>query len=478
MTQTSILWNGVVTGDATLAPYDKELFNTYMMGMHVEDTESLYVIPGYLNDLEVVENGSRGATLKAGAAVFGEYLYIIDADISFACAPPASGNFRYDLIVLEIDRNAQTVRAKLIKGSDTTNVYNLTDPVLTMNQQPLARLFVSDDYTLIEEKHIYDVRQFAITNFSIGRYGNYKDNLVVNGEWLAFSSSDGSEPPEMWNRDTSYAASTWQWFTSAFVPAVPAARGGWLRVSESIMYQDFNYNSIDLEGQAVITVKGSIYDLSVSTGATPTISLAVQNDDVNYTIIRTQEFPKINPAAAYQFQFTVAYDNNEDVGFRLLLESQGDWSLFGPVIVVPGYHPGPLRAFSEMIPFNEPIPDSNWTATAKSTGTTAADGVTWGTSQKILLGTRALILKLRANDSGSAAGTPYLLIQHISTGVIYGIVYLQGLPNDTPRESRCIVPINSFGTELVSTAGRWNIGVSATGAGTLDATVEIIGIIT
>lgn len=474
MTEISLLWNGIITGDATLAPYDKELFNTYLAGIHVDSLDQVYVVPGYLNDLEVVENGSLGFSVKSGGALFGEYVYINSADLSFSVDAPEDGSFRYDLVVLDIDRPKQKVRIKLLKGSDTTSYLTLADPPVTSNQSIIARLYVDSVNAMLEEQYIYDQRRFAHNNFTINRYGGFLGNLVRNSEFMAFSSADGSRPPDMWRAyyDASPAAATFDRIVVSYLETFK--RGTWIRIDgidNAGFSQDFEYNDVRFNDKLTLTVKGVVALLDA--GSTVTITLASQNGGLEQTILRSQTFEKI-PAEEFHYQFTIPYDASEVNGFRLIFTGTDQYIAIGPVVVVPGYHPGPFRPFNEIIPFEEPVTDAAWSATAKSTGATTIN-FSADFNGAIVPFTRAVIVKLRANDSGSLAGGPNLVAQ--GTVANYGAVYLAGVANDIPREISCVVPIIQNLTISKAIYGQMGLFVNASGAGTLDATVEIIGIV-
>lgn len=87
MTEKSYLWDGTVTGDASLAPYNAQEFNIWMFSTFLSNnlTEG-YVIPGYLDDLWVrgAGEGNYGVIVNAGAACFNNFLYILDEAVSLS----------------------------------------------------------------------------------------------------------------------------------------------------------------------------------------------------------------------------------------------------------------------------------------------------------------------------------------------------------------------------------------------------------
>lgn len=477
MTQRSLLWNGTVAGDAVLAPYDKVLFNTYMAGLHVDDQGGAYVIPGYLNDLEIVENGSLGFSVLSGAAVFGDYIYINDATLSFSVSPAATGNFRYDLLVLEKDSSTQKVRLKVVAGSDTASYATLSDPPITTNQHILARFYIEGAASILDETYILDQRTFAYNNYASSRYGGFQGNLIRNSEFLARSSADGSRPPDMWYTYGFNSPSPGDWSGhSAFIDILP--RGIWVRYDgqdNTGMAQDFEYNDVRLNDKVVLTVKGRVF--LIDPASSPSITVALRRYD-NGEIIRSQTFKNLDVYTEAIYQFTVPYE--EEHKFTLSITAVNGYAGIGPVIVVPGYHPGPFRFFRETVLFNEPMYGTGWNATAKSTGTTTISIGTTFSAYLADTAIKAIILKLKGNDSGSAAGSPYMAAEGYANpyNAYYCIVELTSVNNDSPRESVGVVPVNQNLTDADELGGQFRILVSASGAGTFDATAAIIGIMT
>ena len=474
MTELSLLWNGTVTGDATLAPYDKTLFNTYMAGLHVDSLTQAYVIPGYLNDLEVVENGSLGFSVLSGAAIFGEYVYINDNTLNFSLEPAATGYFRYDVLVVEKNASTQKVRLKVIKGSDTTSYLTLTDPILTADQSIIARFYIDSNYATLGETYIYDQRHFAYNNYAVARYGGFLGNLIRNSEFMGFSSSDGSMPPDMWEPygDSSPAASTFERF--GYVTML-LLRSTWIRmdgIDNSGFSQDFEYNDIRFNDPVTLTVKGKLAILNGTQDITITVALLTQANE----IIRSQTFEKGPVVTPIEYEFTVNYTGENQ--FKIAVYGTGQYQAVGPIIVVPGYHPGPFRFFNEMIPFNEPVTDASWSSTAKSSSTTTIS-LNTDFGAVIWPYTKAVLLKLRANDSGSAAVAPFISAIGYASPYSnnYCTVDLSGVNNDSPREAFGIVPVNQNLSNAKLTYGQFRITLTASGALALDATAEIVGIV-
>lgn len=126
MTESSRFWNGIVTGDATEAPYnaDTEFANYTKRAIgstranagvvHGTNSESAQLPP-----LQVTENSPAGMSilLNIGAALVNGSQYDNDAALTVAIAANASGNPRIDTIVLRKSWAAQEVRAAILQGT-------------------------------------------------------------------------------------------------------------------------------------------------------------------------------------------------------------------------------------------------------------------------------------------------------------------------------------------------------------------------
>jgi hypothetical protein len=152
MTEKSLPWDGVVTGDAlTYAPLDQEEWAAAwgaMFGSGFSGAENNGVLDEYLNELAVTGASSPVAVDTGGALVHGT-LYLNSASVSITVASP-SANTRTDRIVLRKSWSAKTVRAVLLQnGSEGTG----TPPALTQTDEttweiPLATLSITTGGTV------------------------------------------------------------------------------------------------------------------------------------------------------------------------------------------------------------------------------------------------------------------------------------------------------------------------------------------
>lgn len=466
MTETSYLWDGIVTGDATLAPYDKDEFNRYVAGMHTADSDDAVVIPGYLNDLDVLWTGGLSVSVDTGAALIQNYMYVNDSAVSLAVSTIESGYFRYDYVVLELDTLNQKVRLKIVEGTAVNVHTDLEYPGLTQTdaiwQSPLASIYVYNA-SVVYYYDIHDERTFAYTAYTRSKYD--RENLLKNSEFMILNS-DGSVP--CWTGTT----------VTADTRAYDMKRGQTVYFNGAHLYQYVNTQAPIKQGE-MYYLKGTINDVTgdsatqiVVAGLTTLTGTGVEN-------ITYRWYRRIEAGTEVEVLIPLKIDTTSRIyGFRIdFYPSTGDVA-FGQFVLVKGYHPGPYRLISETILLDDVITDAAWSDTAKSTSTTTID-FTADFSGLVMPGTKAVILRMRARDSGSAGGAPYLraIGYNASYTNEYGRVELQGVTNDVYREVQCIVPVNQAIYDAQDNTPQLRLDVVATGAGTLDATVEVVGVI-
>lgn len=482
MTEKSYVWDGVITGDATLAPYTKETFNKYAHLSLLSSSIKNYVVPAYLNDLKVAPAGSYLMAVKigSGAAVFNNYVYELDSDTSLSIIRPTSGYRRIDYVILRLysdpsDSRYQTVRLAILQGAETSTAYPVA-PTLTQNtalwEVALAQVVVDDPaiYTYIPEGNVHDLREFAITDKSKAMYdGTY--NLVKNSEFMAYTGGGSvSLYPEHW-----FAGGFTTLGAGTRLPSM--MRGQSMAVTGGTLAQ---YIAVD-RGTKTFTVRATINRFSATT-------IILQVFGIRSTGVTTTKYIKRNISydpggttypEATDYKETFTFEEDDIDYLYLTIPVVGGPAYIGQVIIVPGYHPGPYREFHETIPFRTAITDAAWSSTAKSSGTTTIS-LSASFSGVVLPGTHAVMLRVRGRDSGSAAGTPSLSIQGYAApfNTYYGSLLIGGVTNDVWREMQIIVPVWNPLWYAGSSVPQFRAVVVSTGAATFDATLEIVGIIT
>lgn len=142
MAESSAVWDGTATGDATVAPYDAGTeFASYVRGWaRLDDISSNFggVIAGALNALAVTAAGSVSpASVNTGRAINIGTWYENTAAVSVTIPTP-SVSTRVDRIVLRKDWTLQTVRVTRIAGVEGGGTPALVQSLGTTWDMPLA----------------------------------------------------------------------------------------------------------------------------------------------------------------------------------------------------------------------------------------------------------------------------------------------------------------------------------------------------
>lgn len=474
MTEKSYFWDGTVTGDSSLAPYNAEEFNTWILSSFLSiNGDEAYVIPGYLDDLEVISSGlsSHGIIIKSGAACFDNYVYISDESINIPITRASTGNKRRDMVVLRVNLTDEEVRVAVVAGSEATpDTYPALTRTANIYEVALAALTVDSTFTYVAPYYVHDRRKFIFNVFGQSEYTGFTPNLLRNSEWLSFSGDPVANVPfEEWTYDDISLVAVERTATTqgsgrgdyahAFSYITNVEQ--WIQTSGHTftLKAVLNYTTIDI-AQTVIGLRAYR-----KTGDESSVNKAV------YVYGPTADESEI--------LFTVTFPEDDIEKLYVYITDQNSDVLISQIIVVPGYYPGGYRPIPETLMFKRAVADAAWTATAKSTGTTTIDLVT-GFNTVIKNYTKAVILRLRARDSASAAAAScYLRARGYAApfNAVYGTIELGGVPNDVWRETTAIVPVDQIYWGTGAAGAQFRLDVVATGAGTLDATVEVVGII-
>lgn len=208
MSETSRPWSGRVSegasGDA--GPFSSTQWQQMYARMIGTGAENVNrgVIRGVLSELEVIANTPADTTVivEPGSALVQGIFYLNDANKSVSIAANASGSVRIDIIVLEADYTAQTVRIAVVQGTPAAGVPNLTQTAGTLWQIPLAYLTLASGYVSIANSVITDMRHYAnipsavgvdVTNSSGATFeqGNVVIWLPAGGQAIDDSTTEG-----------------------------------------------------------------------------------------------------------------------------------------------------------------------------------------------------------------------------------------------------------------------------------------------
>jgi hypothetical protein len=125
MTQKSYYWDGTVTGDASLAPYQPVQYHDNWKILFTETDDDGY-IDNYLNEL-LPTLGDQQVSVASGAALVNGWYYENTDVVQFDIDTPVS-NPRIDRIVVRLSTLGQTARLTKIVGTEAASP---TAPALT-----------------------------------------------------------------------------------------------------------------------------------------------------------------------------------------------------------------------------------------------------------------------------------------------------------------------------------------------------------
>lgn len=416
-----------------------------------------YIIPTYFDtySLEVAPSATNGTvTVSPGAAVCYQRFYTSDADVDILLDSSAANN-RIDRIVLR-NNASNAIRLTVIKGTEAASP---AIPALTYGDVPIAWVWIPAGWnaatTVVADTDVHDDRIFS--DVGISADSSPRTNLLYNPEFMAYSGGTaGTLPPEGWRITVAPATDI-----TSITPLTKQLRGWSVRIRANAgqgMETSLRLNSVKVP-QDMFTLRGC---LSVTSG-----SALITVDGT----VAKEFFPLAAGSTPFYFAIRVPITNNTTT-ITVEANSAGSNFTLGQMAFCAGYL-APFSQKHEIIMLDQALTDAGWTATAKSTSTPT---LTLNTSFGNLVpkGARGLIVRLRCNDSGSAAGSASLYASnYLDSTAILSRVRVDGLPNDSVREAVGYLPIfQSSGLSNI------RIGCEATGVGTLDATVEIIGIIT
>lgn len=141
MTEKSYPWDGLVTGDASLAPYVGDVWSDMWRKLFTSDRTLQGFIDNYANEL-VGSGAVSPVVISTGAAIVDGKFYENDAAVAVVIPTPA-GATRIDRIVLRKDFAGQTVRITRIAGVEGGGAPALTQTDGTTWDVPLYRVSIT-----------------------------------------------------------------------------------------------------------------------------------------------------------------------------------------------------------------------------------------------------------------------------------------------------------------------------------------------
>jgi hypothetical protein len=449
------------TTDVWGAPYSANEYADIYSKLLGSNAAKGYVLPSYNNDLKIQANSpaAMNVIVKSGAASVRGRIYENTSDVTITIATADVTDPRIDRIVLRYTDSLQTIELAVVAG---TAAATPSLPALTQTaaiyEVDIAYVWVAASAVSIADTEIHDVRVFA-PNFEalLNVFGQH--NLIQNSEFMAISAIGATTAPDRW--DTVSSGPT---LTLVTKPS-QMSRGRAVRMTAGGAGRGMS-QTFHVKASTMYTIKvliqvtaGDVGNFSVTTNAAAPATISRNIRRTGSYIEHTIYYSTEADATLMTVSFTCV--NNTDVVD------------VGQALAQVGYFAGPYRPFRETIMYSAPLTDSSWTATAKSTGSTSA--ILTSTFQStIMAGTRAVIAKIEANDSGSAASTAEFAIRDADATVSDATrIYLRGVPNDIKRAQQCTVSLPTIG---ITTNPSVQFDVVASGVGTLDATAQILGI--
>lgn len=174
MSETSRFWTG---RSSEGSPGDSGSYSATQLAQfianginHGMENANRGVMRGVLEELEVTPNSPADTTVivEPGAAFVQGIFYLNDADKSLSIASNASGSTRIDVVILEADYTAQTVRLDVVQGTPGAGLPSLTQSAGTIWQIPLAYLTLASGFTSIAASAITDMRYYANIPDAVG----------------------------------------------------------------------------------------------------------------------------------------------------------------------------------------------------------------------------------------------------------------------------------------------------------------------
>lgn len=240
MGERSYVWDNVLVGDATTAPYSSSEW-AEQQGFLAGASKANYGVidgtgDGTNNPLVVLASSpaSKIIHLKAGAALCNGRLYINDADLPFTVQDNASGNARVDMLVIRRDTVAQTARAVLKQGTPAATP---VPPTLTQNSTtweiPLAVIDVANGFSTISQNNIRNIE-----NMIGGEANDYYDDVLNNsgvrletGDVVVWDFSAVNAVKRTTTPNDSNIAGIWKGSTAAAGRGRVQRRGwGWIKI--------------------------------------------------------------------------------------------------------------------------------------------------------------------------------------------------------------------------------------------------------
>jgi hypothetical protein len=205
MTEKSYYWDGIVTGDATLAPYNELVYHENWYKLFSRKNNG-GIVDDYLNELEVV-GVSGGVQVASGAALVDGWFYENDSALTIEIPTPTA-NPRIDVISIRMDFVTQTVRATRIAGTEAASP---SAPAITQDHGVIwdiklanVQIGIGGAITITDERSICNtplsqndaselIESVTTTglaaNFTFENIPQIYRDLIIVGQWRGTAAS-------------------------------------------------------------------------------------------------------------------------------------------------------------------------------------------------------------------------------------------------------------------------------------------------
>lgn len=292
MSETSRFWDGLVTGDATEAPYDAntEFANYIRQTVGVGNTRANSgVVIGtgsestQLEGLQVTPNSPAGMSvlLNIGTAINHGTTYLNDSALTLSIAANGSGNARIDTIVLRKSWVGQTVRAAVLQGTPavTPVAPTLTQVDGTTWEIPIADVNVANGAVSITAANILQRAAFAnaADGVYLDRILNNTGVIKLTGDPVAFDPTTTRAVRLPATAQDPRMAGVWQGRTAAGGYGRVLNRGiGYVRTLAAVTVGQWGYQSISGNNAYTATderlIGSTCIFLETTTGAGPALA--------------------------------------------------------------------------------------------------------------------------------------------------------------------------------------------------------------
>jgi len=434
---TSYFHNGTSHGDAIEAPYSADVFVSLLDALYPD----CVIWNASYNDLLVTTVAGRNVRVRSGVAILNGGIYINDSDKTLALNENTSGYARFDMVILRHIRcEVNEIRLAIKQGIPSPYPQA---PILDDNEMALAVVYVASGFAAIAATEIYDLRVFGYNSDHARHF--YSDNIMVNSEFMAFSTlSTANNPPDYWSETGSVTF-------GEYIKPDQQARGRAVTLDCNVAGEGISTTLLTTQGtakmftlQALVKVNSGICQVSWA-GTTRNLYPTLEYEEV---IIR------------------VSTNSYQTLSF---LSSGGAANFeIGQIILTQGYIQLPFEPNHETLFFMTSLtPYLSWTSQSSGIKTVSIDSFV---NNGLLEGTLMGLVQVHVNDAGSAGAGPYYAELASISGGVWCRVYVHGLTNDALRTGFGIIYFEppDFKGELT---------LVASGVGTMDARLYLTGIV-